>query len=270
MTTGLHRVRASNAGPMTLSGTNSYLLTRGETVWVVDPGPADRDHLQELLDVVVATGAHEVGGIVLTHHHADHTDGVAALQRALSAASRRSGRREIPVWAADPHLVPRSTPIPDLIGPMDDPVAEVIRTPGHTGDSLCLLLPGGRLLTGDTVLGHGTSVIMADGSLRTYLDVLRFLRDMAADGTLVSIHPGHGDEIEGPQAIHEHLGALIEHREARIREVQAAMWADLTVDQTVEHLYGEQLSFVPEEHRAQLRSAAALNVEAAIEYLSGN
>src|SRR5690606_28017358 len=88
-------VRAANPGPLTLTGTNSYVLRDGAQVWVVDPGPKDPEHLAELLLTCGADARPQ--GVLVTHRHLDHSAGAATLARQLSA---RSGV-EVPLWAAD-------------------------------------------------------------------------------------------------------------------------------------------------------------------------
>jgi glyoxylase-like metal-dependent hydrolase (beta-lactamase superfamily II) len=181
---GVVRVRADNPSPLTLDGTNTYLVGG----WVVDPGPADERHL----DAVLAAAGGEVGGIVLTHGHGDHADGAQPLaDRAGAEVVRpRGGER---------------------VGPF-----EAIATPGHSADHVSLL--AGRLLfTGDTVLGTGSVFISpGDGSLAAYLESLRRLRDL----DLEAILPGHGPVVWDARA---KLDEYIEHRLDRERRLVDAL-----------------------------------------------
>jgi glyoxylase-like metal-dependent hydrolase (beta-lactamase superfamily II) len=105
----------------------------------------------------------------------------------------------------------------------------VVATPGHSGDSLCFLLPAagdgaaagssGAVLTGDTVLGRGTSVVAhPDGRLRDYLDTLCRLRELG--DTLVL--PGHGPELPSAGQVAQQY---LQHRQARLEQVRAALRA---------------------------------------------
>jgi glyoxylase-like metal-dependent hydrolase (beta-lactamase superfamily II) len=184
---GVVRVRASNPSPLTLEGTNTYLVEE----WVVDPGPADPGHLDAVLDA--ADG--RVAGIVLTHGHADHAEGAPTL-------SERGG--------GAPVLRPKDG---EEVGPF-----RALATPGHSPDHVCLLY-GRVCFTGDTVLGEG-SVFVApgEGSLAAYIESLRRLRALE----LEVICPGHGPIVSNPRA---KLDQYIEHRLDRERRLIAALEA---------------------------------------------
>ena len=185
----------NNPSPMTLEGTNTYLLgaAGADDVVVVDPGPADHpEHLQAILD---AASRRSVQQILITHRHADHLGAAAALAD-LSGA---------PVRSFDPELCrsPRpgggearnSSPAPlrdgerITAGGVD---IEVLHTPGHTADSVCFWLPQHRvMLTGDTILGRGTSMVdYPDGTLADYFATLARLQSYGD----VPLLPGHGSQ----------------------------------------------------------------------------
>ena len=180
---GVVRLRADNPSPLTLDGTNTYVVAR----WVVDPGPDDQAHLAR-----VAAAAGEVEGIVLTHGHPDHADGAPRLAEMTGApVLRPSGESRV--------------------GPF-----EVIATPGHAPDHVALLA-GRVLFTGDTVLGSGSVFIApGEGSLAAYLESLRRLRELDAEVIL----PGHGPPVWDPRA---KLDEYIEHRLDRERRVLDAL-----------------------------------------------
>ena len=164
-------IRAPNPGPMTLDGTNTWVIAdQGEGALVIDPGPAIVDHIEAILAVSVP----RLVMIVLTHRHLDHSESAAALAERAGCGVR----------AADPQfrLGPDGLDSGDLlrVGVM---TLEVIETPGHTSDSRSLLLSGpdgvGRLITGDIVLGRGTTVITyPDGDLAAYFESLDRLERM--------------------------------------------------------------------------------------------
>jgi glyoxylase-like metal-dependent hydrolase (beta-lactamase superfamily II) len=195
---------ASNPSPMTLDGTNTWLLrTQGsESCLVIDPGPDDPEHLRA---VVAAAG--EVTEILLTHGHLDHSAGAAAL-RALTRA---------PVRALDPaqRLGGEGLGDGDVVAAAGVEV-RVLATPGHTADSLCFAV-GDAVLTGDTVLGRGTTVVAhPDGRLADYLDSLRRLHELGTRAVL----PGHGPELPDLAAI---TSAYLAHREERLEQIRAAL-----------------------------------------------
>ena len=203
-------VRADNPGPMTLEGTNSYLIFGGAGVVVVDPGPADETHLERLSAAGASAGGIEL--ILLTHRHPDHSAG----------ADRLVARTGAPVRAADPAFC-RGGGAPLRAGERLGPVAglqlEVLATPGHTADSVCFRLADGSVLTGDTVLGRGSTVITApDGSLRDYLAALRTLAGCGQ----VPLLPGHGPvRPDLATAVAEYRA----HRLERLAEIRSALVA---------------------------------------------
>ncbi|MGY5765546.1 MBL fold metallo-hydrolase [Brachybacterium sp. DNPG3] len=251
-------VRADNAGPMTLTGTVSRIVRDGDQVWVVDPGPKDPEHLAELL-FRCGDDARPMG-VLVTHRHLDHTAGAGTLARQLSA---RSGR-EVPLWAADPSVVPGARLAPAVLEGDDGVAGHVIHLPGHTSDSLGLLVEGGRMLTGDTLLGGSSTVIVPrdGGDLGDYLQSLAILRAMAVDGRISSLHPGHGPDIEDPLSALQAIEDAIAHRLERVEEVRRARRAGvLTMDRLLRAVYGTEL---PDA----LREPAEWNLRAALDHLA--
>ncbi len=157
---------------MTLDGTNTWLIAEpgSPAAVVVDPGPDDEGHLRRVRALAAAAGR-RVARILLTHGHRDHSAGARRLAE-LTGAS---------VQALDPahRLGAEGLSAGDVITAAGCEI-RVIATPGHTADSVSLLLPAdGAVLTGDTVLGRGTTMISRDGSLADYLGSLDRLRALA-------------------------------------------------------------------------------------------
>lgn len=232
---GLRRVLAPNPGPMTLDGTNTWILgPEGGPCLVIDPGPADEAHLHRVRDLAGA-----VADVVVTHRHLDHTEGAAAF-----AALTGSGVR-----AADPaYAIPAPGSGGGVEGLADgaelavgDLTVRVIATPGHTSDSVCLLVSGPAgtwLLTGDTVLGRGTTVIThPDGDLGAYLASLEVLRAVVDEHAVTAILPGHGPVVDDPVAVLEHYR---EHRRQRLDQVRDALrQGDRTPAEVVARVYAD-------------------------------
>jgi len=231
---------------MTLEGTNTWLLREpgGTDVAVVDPGPDDRGHLDRVLEAARSDGG-RVAVVLLTHHHLDHTGAADALAAEAGVPVHGAGR-----------------------GPLDDGgrlevgglAVQVLATPGHTADSVSFLLPDeGLLLTGDTVLGRGTTVLAwPDGTVSDYLRTLDRLLPLVREGRVTRLAPGHGPPVEDPAAV---LEALREHRVERLREVRAAVQGGADgLDEVVTAVYGPHLG-------ADRRRAAALSVRAQLDHL---
>ena len=243
-------VLAPNPGPMTLEGTNSWVLRAPdqESCIVVDPGPLHEGHLAAL----VACGP--VAVILLTHGHADHSAGAARLAeltgaavRALDPAHRLGGSRP-----GSSGLDGSSLGEGDVVAAAGLEV-RVLATPGHTSDSLSLLLDD-AVLTGDTVLGRGSTVVAhPDGVLSDYLRSLERLRELG-DRTVL---PGHGLELAAAGAAAEHYLA---HRRRRLEQVRAAVSAGASSPRAV-------LATVYADVDRALWPAAELSVRAQLAYL---
>lgn len=245
-------VRAPNPGPMTLDGTNSFVLRApGSTgVIVVDPGPSDAAHLHRLAE------AGRVELVLLTHHHPDHSEALTEFAKLADAPAR----------AIDPAFCIDAEPLVDGERILAAGLAlHVIATPGHTADSACFVLPDdsghGSVLTGDTVLGRGTTIIAdPDGALGPYLHSLGRLRAVGASGT-VTVLPGHGPVQPDLAAI---CDAYLAHRAERLDQIRAAL-ADLGQDASTEAV----TDLVYADADASVRGAAEASVRAQLRYLRG-
>jgi glyoxylase-like metal-dependent hydrolase (beta-lactamase superfamily II) len=245
VTTRALRLLAPNPGPMTLDGTNTWVLREpGEAAAVVvDPGPKDEAHLRRVAD------HGPVALIVLTHGHPDHAEGAARLRELTGA----------PVVARDPQHCIDAAPLGhDEARHMAGVEWLTVVTPGHSSDSVCLLVGGDRaLLTGDTVLGRGTTVVAhPDGRLGDYLDSLRRLRDLV-DSDVDVLLPGHGPVLDAPIAV---LDYYLAHREERLAQVRDAV-ADGA------HEPPEVVRRVYADVDPALWPAAELSVRAQLDYL---
>jgi glyoxylase-like metal-dependent hydrolase (beta-lactamase superfamily II) len=246
-------VLAPNPGPMSLDGTNTWVLLEpgGARAAVVDPGPLDEGHLAEVLAVTERLGA-RVAMILLTHGHPDHAE----------SAGRFAELTGAPVRALDPALRLGEEGLADGdVLELDGLEIRVLGTPGHTSDSLSFLLPAdGALLTGDTILGRGSTVIAhPDGRLGDYLDSLRYLRRLAEQGQASVMLPGHGGVLDQPLAAIDHY---LTHRQARLAQVEAALAAgDQTAAEVVRRVYADV--------DPELWPVAELSVLAQLEYLRG-
>ena len=223
---------ADNPSPMTLEGTNTYIVGRDPTV-VIDPGPDDAAHLEAVRAVADDRGG--IRTVLLTHGHADHSDAVESL--GVEAAKPADGE-----WIAG---------------------LQALATPGHAEDHLCFLLPDGpnrsgpyACFTGDLILGEGSTIVgprQTGGSLRDYMDSLRRLQAL----DLTVLYPGHGPEVEDPQA---KIAEYIAHRQEREDGLVAAL-------ERGERSRAALLAGVWEDVPEQLRGAAAIAMQAHLEKL---
>ena len=246
---GVIRVLAPNSSPMTLDGTNTYVVFgRNGSCVMVDPGPRDASHLGAVLGVIEA---HKLTprGIVLTHHHLDHAD----------AAGDWSQLFDVPIYAQTHEA---GSTLAALLNDGDeinlDGESVVAKfTPGHSADHLCFSLPSGRLLTGDHILGRGTSVVAyPDGDLEMYLQSLLKISRLPIAG----IYPGHGPELDESCASSV-VNYYLQHRISRIGQIFAA-FGDVPVSLTdlVRSIYGKRIA-------GELLLAAELSTRAAVAML---
>src|SRR6201996_7412625 len=245
-------VLAPNPSPMTLDGTNTWLIAAPDSTvaLVVDPGPDDEGHLRRVVGQAGQSGR-RIAQILLTHGHEDHSAG----------ARRLADLTRAPVRAADPaHRLGGEGLVDGDVVLAGGCELRVIATPGHSVDSLSLLLPeDGALLTGDSVLGRGTTVIAGgDGSLGDYLRSLDTMKALADRGLLQLMLPGHGPVLPDPVTV---LDYYIAHRAERLDQVRAALAAgDRTPGQIVTRVYTD---IGPD-----VRPAAELSVQAQLDYLA--
>jgi glyoxylase-like metal-dependent hydrolase (beta-lactamase superfamily II) len=218
----VERLTAGNPGPMTLEGTNTYLVGRDPTV-VIDPGPDDLDHIEAVRAAAERRGG--IGMVLLTHSHGDHSEGVAPLGFA-------PGRPEDGGTIAG---------------------FDVIATPGHAQDHLCFVRAG-TCFTGDLILGEGSTIVgprETGGSLRDYMDSLRRLQSM----DLTVLYPGHGPEVHDPQA---KIAEYIAHRQQREDRLVAAIEHG---ERSRAALLGEVWDDVPEQLRGPAAIAMQAHLE---------
>ena len=238
-------LRAPNPGPMTLDGTNTWILRApGEEYGVViDPGPLDDGHLAR----IVEQGPFLF--VLVTHGHPDHVEGAARLAELLGG---------VHVLAVDPKHTSNGGPLDrdESLGGAGLEI-QVLDTPGHTADSACFLVECGNervVFTGDTILGRGTAVVAwPDGDLGAYLASLTRLT--AYDD--VVLLPGHGPARSDCAGV---ARAYLAHRRERLAQVRAAVAAGAdTPDAVVDVVY-------PDIDPA-IRFAAEASAGAQLDYL---
>lgn len=240
-------VLCPNPSPMTLDGTNTWVLAEpgSDAVVVIDPGPLDEDHLQTVLEHVADTGR-RVALTLLTHGHLDHAESADRFHALTGAPVRAFGRGHDDVR-------------PGEVIEVDGLEIVAVPTPGHTSDSYSFVLPAeNALLTGDTVLGRGTTVVAwPDGNLEAYLGSLERIEALTGAREVTTLLPGHGPFIPDAAAT---VTFYLRHRAERLDQVRAALEGGLrSAREVVERVYAD----VPRS----VWAAAELSVQAQLEYL---
>lgn len=244
-------VLAPNPGPMTLDGTNTWVLAEpgSAAAVVVDPGPEHPAHLRAVHAALAQHGL-RAALVLLTHGHPDHAEGARTFAEDAGCGVRAVDPRQR--WGGEGLAAGEVVEVGGL-------VVEVVATPGHTGDSVCLLLPAEQaVLTGDTVLGRGTTVVAhPDGRLADYLASLQRLQRLAQQRGPLRLLPGHGP---AGADVEDLVAAYRTHRAERLDQVLDAVRAGAqSVDAVVARVYAD----VPR----QVWPAARLSVLAQVEYL---
>jgi glyoxylase-like metal-dependent hydrolase (beta-lactamase superfamily II) len=244
-------VLAPNPSAMTLDGTNTWIVGEPDSdlAVVIDPGPLDENHLAHVVSTAHALGK-RVALTLLTHGHPDHAEGAARFADLTGTSVR----------ALDPalRLGDEGLEAGDVIATGGLELG-VIPTPGHTADSLSFHLPAdAAVLTGDTVLGRGTSVVAhPEGRLGDYLDSLRRLQHLTMDSGVDTVLPGHGPVLTDARGAVEFYLA---HRANRLAQVETAVESDyVTPSEVVAHVYADV--------DKGLWPAAELSVRAQLDYL---
>lgn len=262
------RLVAPNPGPMTLAGTNTYLVGR-DPAHVIDPGPADAGHVAAIRAAARPRGG--VGSVLLTHSHSDHTEGVGILDAPILWGEVGHGD-ETSVAAAGPVA---GSPAPGLPAresgfrepdipapPAERRIGEftVIPTPGHAEDHVCLLRED-VCFCGDLVLGEGSSIVpprAMGGSLRDYMSSLARLAALIEEREISLMCPGHGPWILNP------AGRIAEYREHRLARERALVEALEGGERSRECLLDAAWRDVP----GPMRPAAAVAMQAHLEKLA--
>jgi glyoxylase-like metal-dependent hydrolase (beta-lactamase superfamily II) len=229
-------IRASNPGPFTLTGTNSWIVGR-QPAWLVDPGPALDEHVAALVEVLKRRGG--LAGIALTHQHVDHAAATGAMCQSFPDASVAAAGGTVDVRLGDG----------STFGPL-----EAVSTPGHAPDHLAFVV-GTAALTGDSVLGEGSVFIAPDrGAMAGYLEALSRLRRRDLD----VLCPGHGPLVRDPAA---KLDEYTSHRLERERRLVVALAAGKRgVDELLDDVWND----APPD----LRTAAAVTLAAHLDKLA--
>jgi glyoxylase-like metal-dependent hydrolase (beta-lactamase superfamily II) len=227
------RVRASNPGLLTLSGTNTWVVGR-RPAWVIDPGPALDTHLQSLGKAIEERGG--LGGVVITHDHQDHCEAVKPLLDRFPAPLA-AGRGAVDVVLGDGVR----------FGPF-----EAVATPGHSADHFALVADG-ACFTGDAVLGDGSVFISPyKGAMSGYLFALTRLR-LREDFNVLC--PGHGPPVWDA---HTKLEDYVAHRIDRENHLIVALGEG---KRTINELLDTVWADVPEQLRGMATATLAAHLD---------
>jgi glyoxylase-like metal-dependent hydrolase (beta-lactamase superfamily II) len=258
----VRRIVADNGGPMTFTGTCTYIIGRG-AVAILDPGPDDPAHVARVL---AAVADETVSHVVVTHTHRDHSPAAPAVKAATGAIVAGCGphrpARDLALGETNPlESSGDRAHAPDLLMREGDAIEgpgwrlAAVETPGHTANHLAFTLPQEEtLFSGDHVMAWSTTVVAPpDGSMADYMASIEKLRGLEHR----LYRPGHGGPVTEPQRF---LRGLVQHR----RQREAAVLGRLAAgDETI----GEMVPVIYQGLAPALHRAAALSVLAQLEDL---
>ncbi len=250
----VRRVIANNPGSFTFTGTGTYLVGSGD-VAVIDPGPADQQHIDAIL---AATAGENITHILVTHRHIDHSPGCELLQAGCGAET----------WAFKPPPASSANGFgldtrfkPDHIVSDGDQIGEgpwqleCLHTPGHSSDHLSFYLAAeNALFCGDVVMGWSTTIVSPpDGNMLEYMASLERLKTRSDS----IYYPTHGAPIPDPQV---YVEKLYQHRREREEQVFSCISeGSNTLDDMVPVVYADL--------DPAMFGAASRSLLATIEYL---
>ncbi len=219
----LIRVRCNNPGVMTGSGTNTYIVHDDSQAWVIDPGPNEPEHVQNILK---ACGDRKLSKVFVTHMHPDHSPAHAPLIEKTSAELLGLPPVEDPYQ--DETCIPEINLVHNQVFHLNDQVSvKAVLTPGHVDNHVCFFIePSNIMITGDHIMQGSTVVIIPPhGKMKEYIESLQLMLEYP----VAALAPGHGELIEDAAS---EVSRLVEHRLGREAKVLAGLQKLSPVDST--------------------------------------
>lgn len=221
------------------SETNVYLVANSGEAVFVDAGHGGPEGLALLRAAWVRARSPRVRAVILTHSHTDHA----------GAAAELAAEFQCPIWShPSGYFLLGNTPAGRPGRPAMERRAladgevvtvgrlqlQVLHTPGHAPDHLCLFIPSaGILFSGDNVVGVGSTWVgPPDGDMQEYLQSLERLAALPAR----ILAPGHGPILADPPG---RIRELIQHRLAREAQILALLkQGPRTAEALAQEIYG--------------------------------
>lgn len=156
------KIKVVSVGPLS---TNCYILEKDDECIIIDPGAEPLKIEGEINENLV--------GIIITHSHPDHIDGVDYFQH----------KYQVPVY--------NYSNLKEGINKINNFEFEIIYNPGHTRDSISIYFPlEKKMFVGDFIFYHTIGRIDLDGG--NFDDMLASINKLKKYDDIV-IYPGHGE-----------------------------------------------------------------------------